>query len=180
MPGSLPTAVKDRARELYVGGETPARISNILNSEFELVDGRPYKASTVSGWAKQGRWDLARREQEALALARVTDTASVRTQAELEEQLEVYRQVRRAVGSSYEQLEKSETAIKLRNAKDLESSAKAADVASQGIQRLQEGVFTQQFISDVLVILVDEITDSDLRQRIALRLKQLALQQLKR
>lgn len=173
---AYPQNVKDRARELYLAGETPTKISNILTSEFGVVDGKPYKASTIKAWAQQGRWLLAKQTAQQQALVRLSDIASITTQEELEEQLALYRRIWQQTNRGVEALSQSDTPLRIRGARDMESAAKAADVAIQGARKIQEGVLSAKLLNGILRILMDEIADERVLRNVAIRFQQLQLE----
>ena len=56
-------------------------------------------------------------------------------------------------------------------------AAKVLDMSIQGERKVMEGMINLQFVQSVLGILVEEVSDTDLIQRIAGRLKSLVSQE---
>ena len=56
-------------------------------------------------------------------------------------------------------------------------AAKILDMSIQGERRVMEGMINLQFVQSVLNILVEEVSDADIIQRIAGRLKSLVSQE---
>jgi len=52
-------------------------------------------------------------------------------------------------------------------------AAKALDIGIKGERVVIEGMINLQFVQDIMGVLVDEINDSDVLQRIAFKLKAL-------
>tara|TARA_R100000963_G_scaffold35038_1_gene31245 strand:+ start:1052 stop:1555 length:504 start_codon:yes stop_codon:yes gene_type:complete len=156
MPKRFPESIKNEAMELFVAGDNTAKeIAEIISK-----DGAEVKPVTIYAWAKQYSWgeqkDVARSDnQQKIADAGGKSFASLQ-----HEQLERYTELankafRESKGLPFE---KAFDAVK------------AVDIAIKGQRDVLSGLINRQFVQDVLGVLVEEISDQDVINRISVKL----------
>ena len=163
MPKHIPESIKLKAMKLYVSGDKTAKeIADIVSQ-----DGVPVKTPTIYAWAKKEKWG----QQKAVAITdeqqKVAETEGARFARMQREQLDNYRVV---ASKAYTELD----GLHFDKALD---AVKAIDVGIKGQREVLSGMINLQFVQDVLGILIEEISDQDTLNKIAVKLKTLVQQQ---
>ena len=160
MPKKIPQPVKDKALELYLPGDKTADdIAYYLNKEFKVQ----IKPVTIYAWAKQNNWKAMRTEAREETIERIQETESQRFARLQKEHLDTYEQMRHKSKHELDGLV-FDRAIE---------AARIADMSIQGERKVMEGLLSMQFVQDVLGIILDEITDPQAIDRIAIKLRSL-------
>ena len=163
MPKHIPESIKLKAMKLYVSGDKTAKeIADIVSQ-----DGVPVKTPTIYAWAKKEKWG----QQKAVAITdeqqKVAETEGARFARMQREQLDNYSVV---ASKAYTELD----GLHFDKALD---AVKAIDVGIKGQREVLSGMINLHFVQDVLVILIEEISDQDTLNKIAVKLKTLVQQQ---
>tara|TARA_R110002012_G_scaffold41003_7_gene112613 strand:+ start:3718 stop:4218 length:501 start_codon:yes stop_codon:yes gene_type:complete len=163
MPKHIPESIKLKAMKLYVSGDKTAKeIADIVSQ-----DGVPVKTPTIYAWAKKEKWG----QQKAVAITdeqqKVAETEGARFARMQREQLDNYSVV---ASKAYTELD----GLHFDKALD---AVKAIDVGIKGQREVLSGMINLQFVQDVLGILIEEISDQDTLNKIAVKLKTLVQQQ---
>lgn len=160
MPKKIPQPVKDKALELYLPGDKTADdIAYYLNKEFKVQ----IKPVTIYAWAKQNNWKAMRTEAREETIERIQETESQRFARLQKEHLDTYEQMRHKSKHELDSLV-FDRAIE---------AARIADMSIQGERKVMEGLLSMQFVQDVLGIILDEVTDPQTIDKIAIRLRSL-------
>jgi transposase-like protein len=158
MPKTIPQEVKNRAMELYLKDDSSAReIADAVSSEYSVT----VSNQTVYSWAKKYNWDSKRNDVKTKALERVVETESGRLVRLQQEHLDVYGNIR----------EKATAELNNLTFDRAFDAVKAASIGIDGERQVIEGLINLQFVQDVIQILINEIDDAELMQRIAAKLR---------
>jgi len=164
MPKRFPESVKLDAMKLFVAGDKTAKeIAEIISKENDTE----VKPVTIYAWAKQYGWG----EQKAVARSdnqqKIAESEGQKFARLQHEQLERYTSLSNKAFRESEGLpfEKAFDAVK------------AVDIAIKGQRDVLSGLINLQFVQDVLGILVEEISDQDILNKIAVKLKTLVQNQ---
>ena len=160
MPKKIPQNIKDKAFELYIPGDKTADdIAYYLNKEFKVE----IKPVTIYSWAKQNNWKAVRTQAREQSIERVQESESQRFARLQAEHLDVYEKMRHKAGHDFDGL-LFDRAV---------DAARIADMSIQGERKVMEGLLSMQFVQDVLGIILDEVTDPQVIDKIAIRLRSL-------
>jgi len=159
MPKVIPDNIRMKAMELFMTGKTVPVISTELFKEF----GVGVKVPTIYAWAKQYRWKEDKIEARVAAVDTIKETETQRYARLQQEQLNDYGKLRH----------KASTELNGHIFDRPFDAAKALDIGIKGERIVMEGMINLQFVQDIMNVLVDEINDSDVLQRIAFKLKAL-------
>jgi len=158
MPKTIPQEVKNRAMELYLQDDSSARqIADAVSSEYSVQ----VSNQTVYSWAKKYDWDSKRTDIKTKALEKTVETESGRLARLQQEHLDVYGNIR----------EKATTELNNLTFDRAFDAVKAASIGIDGERQVIEGLINLQFVQDVIQILIDEIDDAEVMQRIAAKLR---------
>ena len=158
MPKTIPQEAKNRAMELYLQDDLSARqIADSVSSEFTIQ----LSNQTVYSWAKKHNWDSKRTDIKTKALEKPVETDSGRLARLQQEHLDVYGNIR----------EKATTELNNLTFDRAFDAVKAASIGIDGERQVIEGLINLQFVQDVIQILIDEIDDAEVMQRIAAKLR---------
>ena len=158
MPKTIPQEAKNRAMELYLQDDLSARqIADSVSSEFTIQ----LSNQTVYSWAKKHNWDSKRTDIKTKALEKTVETESGRLARLQQEHLDVYGKIR----------EKATTELNNLTFDRAFDAVKAVSIGIDGERQVIEGLINLQFVQDVIQILIDEIDDAEVMQRIAAKLR---------
>ena len=159
MPKVIPEEIRLKAMELFMEGQTVPSISSTLATEFDVE----VKVPTIYAWAKQYRWKEDKIEARTAAVATIKETETQRYARIQEEHLNDYGKLRH----------KASTELDGHMFDRPFDAAKALDIGIKGERVVIEGMINLQFVQDIMSVLVEEINDADVLQRIAFKLKSL-------
>ena len=159
MPKYIPETVKLEAMKLYLEGDKTAKeIANIVSK-----NGTSVKPPTIYAWAKKEAWG----QQKAVAVAdqqqKIAETEGQKFARLQQKQLESYTVIS---NKAYRELSE----LHFDRAFD---AVKAIDVGNKGQREVLMGMINLQFVQDVLGILIEEISDQELFNKVAIKLKTL-------
>lgn len=158
MPKTIPQEVKNRAMELYLKDDFSARqIADSVSTEYSVQ----VSNQTVYSWAKKYDWDSKRTDIKTKALEKTVESESGRLVRLQQEHLDVYGNIR----------EKATTELNALTFDKAFDAVKAASIGIEGERQVIEGLINLQFVQDVIQILIGEIDDIDVMQRIASKLR---------
>tara|TARA_R110000765_G_scaffold352114_1_gene442040 strand:+ start:36 stop:560 length:525 start_codon:yes stop_codon:yes gene_type:complete len=158
MPKTIPQEVKNRAMELYLKDDFSARqIADSVSTEYSVQ----VSNQTVYSWAKKYDWDSKRTDIKTKALEKTVESESGRLVRLQQEHLDVYGNIR----------EKATTELNALTFDKAFDAVKAASIGIEGERQVIEGLINLQFVQDVIQILIGEIDDVDVMQRIASKLR---------
>ena len=156
MPRIISPEVRLEAMALYVAGEHSAKqITEKLSDRF----GIDVTISTIYAWSKRFNWDEKRLEIQSAGTTAIMETESQRFARLNTEHLDIYGKIR----------QKAETDLVGLEFHDAGTAARTIDMGIQGERETMKGLINIQFVQDILNVLVEEISDSDLLGRIASR-----------
>jgi hypothetical protein len=144
MPKQIPQEVKNKAMELFLEGRPAREIAENVTLDYSVL----VKPSTIYAWARKYNWGETRAVSRAEAVEQIKETETQRFRRLQEEELNEYGPLRHKAFN------------------DLH-------VAIKGERTIMSGLVSLQFIQDVMNVLVDEISDSDVLGRVAIKLKAL-------
>jgi|TARA_R100000084_G_scaffold109023_1_gene73604 predicted DNA-binding protein YlxM (UPF0122 family) len=158
MPKKLPKAAKQRALKLYLTDEYSAKeIADQVNAEQGVV----MSEQTIYAWVRQDDWKEKLAETKAKAMEKVQERQSLNMARLTEEQFEQYNLIQDKAMNEL-------NGLTFDRAFD---AVKAAEIGLSGQREAAKGLINLSFIQELIQILVDEIEDTDLVNRIAIRLK---------
>ena len=159
MPKRIAQEVKTKAMELFLEGKPAKDIAEKGSDTFNTV----VKPSTIYAWANQFKWGETRAVSRTDAVAKVAESETQRYARLQEEHLTTYESLRR----------KASAELNVQTFDRAFDAAKALDLGIKGERVVMEGMINLQFIQDVMGVLIDEIQDPDILNRVALKLKAL-------
>lgn len=159
MVKKLDLKYKDRALELYMGGMHIPYIIKKLEEEFGL----PIKQSTAYRWVRDGSWKKKRELSSVKAMERMVEGRSYGIAKTTEEQLLAYRKL-------WKKGDEALSSLELDKFKD---AIEAVDVGIQGERKIMMGMVAVAFVTDVFDAISEEVSDTELLNRIAQRLKKI-------
>lgn len=159
MPKHIPEEIKMQVMKLFLRGDkTVKEIAKIVSKNGIMVT-----APTIYSWAKKDNW----LGQKAVAITdkqqKIAETEGQKFARLQQEQLENYTDVTK---KAYKELNT------LRFDKPFDA-VKALDIGIKGQREVVSGLVNLQFVQDVLSILIEEISDQDILNRIAIKMKTL-------
>ena len=159
MPKVIPDEIRLKAMELFLEGKTVPSISAELANEFDVE----VKVPTIYAWAKQHKWKEDKVEARTAAVESLKESETQRYARIQQEHLEDYGRLRKKASSELDghMFDRPFDA------------AKALDLGIKGERIVMEGMINLQFVQDIMSVLVEEINDPDILQRIAFKLKAL-------
>ena len=163
MPKVYDQDIKLRAMKLWIEGLSGPKIVEQINTEFAS----DVKIPTLYTWAKQYNWNEQKNLARTEAIEQIKESESQRFARSQTEHLNEYEGMRH----------KAEAALGVLQFDRAFDAAKILDMSIQGERRVMEGIINLQFVKSVLNILVEEVSDADIIQRIAGRLKSLVSQE---
>jgi len=163
MPKRFPESVKLNAMKLFVTGDKTAKqIAEIISK-----DGDEVKPVTIYAWAKQYGWgeqkNMARSENQK----QIAETEGQRFARLQQEQLESYTSL---ASKAYKELD----GLHFDRAFD---AVKAVDIGIKGQREVLSGLISLGFVQEILAVLVEEISDQKVLEKIALKLNTLVQNQ---
>ena len=146
--------------ELYLAGNLSAReIAETLTTEYDVE----VKTPTIYAWAKKDDWDNQKALAKTEGMQQVAESESQRYARLQEDHLNQYEDL---TNRAYREL----NGLHFDKAID---AIRAVDLGIHGQREIMEGMINLQFIQDVLNVIVEEVTDEDTINKIAIRLKTL-------
>ena len=162
MPKLIPDSVKLAAMQLFLEGDKTAKEIALEVSQNGVV----VKPPTIYAWAKKEGWgqqkSVARTDQQQ----KLAESEGQRFARLQKEQLDNYTV---ATNKAYRELSE----LHFDRAFD---AVKAIDIGIKGQRDVLSGLINLQFVQDVLGVLVEEISDQDILNRVAMKLKTLVQQ----
>ena len=163
MPKVLPDKARFRAMELFLKGDSSAKIiAENVSNEFSVKVRPP----TIYAWAKKYNWKAKKTETEEKGIVKIQESESQRFANIQTEHLLEYGEMRHKASHEL-------NGLVFDRASD---AAKVLDLSIQGERKVMEGMINLQFIQDVLSVILEEIEDKQLIDRIAIKLRTLAQQ----
>ena len=159
MPKQIPEGIKLRAMELYLQGDKTAKEIATLVSDNGVV----VKPPTIYAWAKKEQWGQQKAVARADSQQKLAETEGQRFARLQREQLESYTVIS---NKAYRELSE----LHFDKAFD---AVKAIDVGNKGQREVLSGMINLEFVHDVLAVLVEEVGDQDILNKVALKLKTL-------
>lgn len=160
MPKLIPQEVQLKAMDLYLEGNlSAADIADQISTEFSVS----VKTPTIYAWAKRFKWNDRKDEAHTDAMATVQETERNRFTRIQQEQLENYELMRHKATHELDGLV-FDRAI---------DAVRAADLSIQGERKIMEGMMNLTFVQEVLTIILEEVSDQRIIDRIATRFRSL-------
>jgi len=163
MPKVYDQEIKLRAMKLWVEGISGPKIVDQINVEFSS----DVKVPTLYVWAKQYNWNEQKNLARTEAMEKIKESEGQRFARVQTEHLTEYEGMRHKAGAAL-------GVLQFDRAFD---AAKVLDLSIQGERKVMEGMINLQFVQSVLNILVEEVSDQVVIQRIATKLKSLVAQE---
>ena len=163
MPKRFPESLKLEAMRLFVAGDKTAKqIAELISK-----DGDEVKPVTIYAWAKQYGWGDQKNIARAENQKQIAETEGQRFARLQQEQLESYTSL---ASKAYKELD----GLHFDRAFD---AVKAVDIGIKGQREVLSGLISLGFVQEILAILVEEISDQKVLERIALKLNTLVQNQ---
>ena len=159
MPKKIPNEVRNHARELYLGGKSGREISEILSARYDMKISTP----AIYEWAKRFNWKDMVVEAETKAKEEIIESEAQKLRRMQTEHLDDYNILRRKAVNELKGLEFIRAG----------EAAKALEMGIEGERRVMQGMINLSFVQEVLNILVEEISEQEIINKIALRLQTL-------
>ena len=164
MPKKFPESVKLEAMRLFVAGDKTAKeIAEIVSKDNDTE----VKPVTIYAWAKQFDWESQRNVARTENQEKLVETEGQRFTRLQKEQLESYTSL---ASKAYKELD----GLHFDRAFD---AVKAVDIGIKGQREVLSGLVSLGFVQEILAILVEEISDQKVLERIALKLNTLVQNQ---
>jgi|TARA_R100001463_G_scaffold46334_1_gene94862 predicted DNA-binding protein YlxM (UPF0122 family) len=158
MPKKLPKAAKERALKLYLTDEFSAKeIAEQVSAEQRVV----MSEQTIYAWIRIDDWKEKKAQTQAKAMEKMQDRGALNIAKLTEQHFDLYGSIKDKAMNELQGLE-FERAF---------DAVKAAEVGLQGQRETAKGLVSLTFVQDLIQILVDEIEDQDIVNRIAVKLK---------
>tara|TARA_R110002020_G_scaffold141593_3_gene313352 strand:+ start:91 stop:591 length:501 start_codon:yes stop_codon:yes gene_type:complete len=157
MPKHIPDEIKLNAMEMFLKGDKTAKeIAAEVSTEEHAV-----APPTIYMWAKKDKWG----EQKAVAIAdkqnALAESEGQRFARLQSEQLDTYTEIANKAGREIKGLTFDRPL----------DAARAADIGIKGQRDVLQGMINLEFVQDIMSILIEEISDQDILQRIGVKLK---------
>ena len=162
MPKVYDQDIKLRAMKLWIEGLSGPKIVAHINTEFAS----DVKIPTLYTWAKQHNWNEQKNIARTEAIEQIKESEGQRFARAQSEHLNEYEGMRH----------KAESALGVLQFDRAFDAAKVLAMSIQPERKDMEGMINLQFVQSVLNILVEEVSDTTMIQRIAGRLKALVSQ----
>ncbi len=159
MPKQIPNEVKNHARELYLEGKSGREISERLSEAYDMKISTP----AIYEWAKRFNWKDMVVEAETRAKEEIIESEAQKLRRMQVEHLDDYNVLRRKAVNELKGLEFIRAG----------EAAKALEMGIEGERRVMQGMINLSFVQEVLNILVEEISEQEVINKIALRLQTL-------
>ena len=155
--------VKDFAAKTYIHDDViiPKIKENIL-AKYEVN----IPEDTLYQWSKEQGWKELRTKAISRARDKMVEIEADHRRLDSEVHLEQYKKI----------TDKAAGALDVLQFDRAFDAAKVLDMSIQGERKVMEGMINLQFVQSVLNILVEEVSDTTMIQRIAGRLKALVSQ----
>lgn len=148
MPKTIPIEVRDKALELYLRDDMSAKeIADAVEAEFSTS----VKPVTIYSWATKYNWDDARRSVKTQALAKATESEAGRLLRTTQDHLKMYSKIR----------EKASDDLDANVFDSALDAVRAAKIGAEGELEILQSMMQMEFVQQVMMILVDEIQDSE-------------------
>lgn len=147
---------KDRAKILYIDGY----------SYHEIAKNIGCQAMTVREWSQAENWAKDRDDVYAKSAAMINEKAATKQIAIHDEMIQAY----------YDMLQKGMEALSKVDVIPTKEAIELADKAIKGIEALSLKRFETEFIIGVVCAIGEEMTDSEQRKRVGIKIKGLLKQ----
>lgn len=156
-----PPEIKAKAKQMYLEGNS---ISDIAAEVSRLADRNPNRGA-IYRWIEDGHWDESR-TVVATRVATAVENRAERTVLErVEEHAGIYRKL------SQKGVEAIENFIAPAS---MTEATQAIDVGLKGERQAMSGLVSMKFIQKIILILNEEVTDDEVKRKIARRLQDAA------
>ena len=155
-------SVKDFAAKTYIHDDViipQIKVEILEKYEVEVPEDTLYQWSKEQGWKELRNKAIARARDKMVELE--ADHRRLDSEAHLEEYKKITTKASDALG-----------ALKFDRASD---AAKAVDMAIKGERTILEGLISRRFIQGIVTIIMEEVNDKELRQRLGTRLQNFLL-----
>ncbi len=159
MPKTFDPEVRLKAMELYLEGNPVTHIAEELNKKYDIE----VKPTTIYMWARQSKWKNDKVEARTAAVESIKESETQRFARIQKEHLDDYGKLRK----------KASLELDGHMFDRPFDAAKALDLGIKGERSVMEGMVSLQFIQDIMSVLVEEVQDTEMLQRIAFKLKAL-------
>lgn len=157
---SYPRKVREFAFRMYLdGSHTKKDIAEAILDKYDL----PVSEGAINDWARVYNWKAKKDEANVTALEKVANGDVARRVLQTEDQIENYDEIR---GKAMEALDDL-------GFKSAEGAAAAVDMAIKGARSIEKGLLSAQLVSEVVKIIVEEVKDPELRERLGTRMSSL-------
>ena len=157
MPKYIPDEIKLKAMELFLKGDKTAK----QIAEEVATDEHAVAPPTIYMWAKKDRWG----EQKAVAISNkqseLAESEGQRFARLQTEQLDTYTTIADKAGKEIQGLTFDRPL----------DAARAADIGIKGQREVLQGMINLEFVQDIMTVLIEEISDKEVLQRIGIKLK---------
>ena len=163
MGRAIPQTIKDHAMSLFIKGDMSAReIAETVSTNEHNV-----KTVTIYAWAKRGKWSERSAVERSDQQQKIMKNDGQRFARIQEQQLNSYTKL----------AEKAETSLGVLEFDRPFEAARAMDLGIKGQREVMQGMVNLQFVQDVLAVIIEEVNDSEMLNRISVKFKSLIQQQ---
>tara|TARA_R100001082_G_scaffold30922_1_gene15553 strand:- start:1524 stop:2027 length:504 start_codon:yes stop_codon:yes gene_type:complete len=163
MGKAIPQTIKDHAMSLFIKGDMTAReIAEIVSTKEHNV-----KPVTIYAWAKRGNWSERSAVERSDQQQKIIKNDGQRFARIQERQLNSYTKL----------AEKAEISLDSMEFERPFEAARAMDMGIKGQREVMQGMVNLQFVQDVLAVIIEEVNDSEMLNRISIKFKSLIQQQ---
>ena len=163
MGKAIPQTIKDHAMALFIKGDMSAReIAETVSTGEHTV-----KTVTIYAWAKRGKWNERSAVERADQQQKIIKNDVQRFARMQEQQLNSYTKMAKKAEFSLDTLEFDRPF----------EAARAMDLGIKGQREVMQGMVNLQFVQDVLAVIIEEVDDSEMLNRISIKFKSLIQQQ---
>ena len=157
---SYPRKVREFAFRMYLdGSHTREEIAEACRERYDL----PVTDSAIGAWSREYDWRAKKDMANVTALEKVADGDVAKRILQTEDQIENYDEIR----------DKAMEALDELGFRSAEGAAAAVDMAIKGARSIEKGLLSAQLVSEVVKIIVEEVKDPELRERLGARMASL-------
>ena len=156
-------AVKDFAAKTYIHDDVIIpKIKEDILEKYEV----DIPEDTLYQWSKEQGWKELRTKAIARARDKMVEVEADHRRLDSEAHLDQYKKITK----------KGADALDLLQFDKASDAAKAVDMAIKGERTILEGLISRKFIQGIVTIMMEEVHDKELRQRLGTRLQDFLLE----
>jgi len=156
-------AVKDFAAKTYIHDDVIIpKIKEDILEKFDVT----IPEDTLYQWSKEQGWKELRTKAIARARDKMVEVEADHRRLDSEIHLDQYKNI----------TEKASNALGVLQFDKAADAAKAVDMGIKGERTILEGLISRRFVQGIVTIIMEEVNDKELRQRLGNRLQDFLLE----